>query len=166
MQLILAVGMTGQGKTHFVTEAAIKDKACLVFDVNNEYEYLPTNQPKAIQSRFVGDYKEFLEIVAQKRNTNIVFEEATGFFAGAVSKDVKKLIINKRHTKNNYFFIFHSWRSVPPGIFDLVNYCKVFKTNDNPDLVLKKYPQIYTAWVEVMRTDKRYVSKLVPLIQN
>lgn len=150
MNLFLIVGMTGQGKTTFILDNAIKDRKCFVFDVNNEYSFLPTFSGADIpQSRFIGDYKGFLEIVALKGESNIVFEEATGFFKGAVSKDLSKLIINKRHTKNNYMFLFHSWRSVPPGIFDLVNVAVVFKTNDNPELVLKKYPSVFKAWRKV-----------------
>jgi hypothetical protein len=164
MNLFLIIGMTGQGKSTFVKNHAIKDKRCFVFDVNNEYQYLPMDE-KAPQARYFGDYKYFLQLCKAKTKTNIIFEEATGFLKGAQGKDIRSLIIAKRHTQNNYFFIFHSVQSVPPDIYLLANYVILFKTNDNPDTIKKKYPRLLRDWLELMRQSGK-PCKHIKLIDN
>lgn len=134
MYLTLVIGMTGQGKSRF-TKAAIDDKRCFVYDVQNEYDFLefekPTDPPKE-RARYFGDMNIFLNKVETRRNCTIVFEEATAFLKGQIGKRLTNIIISKRHTQNNLFFIFHSINSVPPAIFDLCNWVVLFKTNDYP----------------------------------
>lgn len=139
--------MTGEGKSKYTRERLLKNDApCLVFDVNNEYGQhsqhtlnLPTNTALP-RSRYInGDINEFLSIAEKKRKTNIVFEEATGFFSGATGKQLRRMIINKRHTGNNYIFLFHSIRSVPPAILDWINYIVLFNTADDLPTIEKKH---------------------------
>lgn len=156
MNLILVVGSTGQGKSTFVKNT-IKGKNCLVFDVNNEYPEL--GKPFEPRGKFVGLPEEFLELCFKRANSYLVFEEATGFLKGAVSKDMQRLIIEKRHKNNNLIFIFHSINRIPPAIFELSNFCVLHKTADNPKIVENKYPALFKAFEKLQKAPK--FSKLI-----
>lgn len=157
MNLILVVGSTGQGKSTFVKDS-IQGKNCLVFDVNNEYPDLDTN-PLKPRSKYVGLPEEFLQICFKRANSYLVFEEATGFLKGAVSKELQRLIIEKRHKNNNLIFIFHSINRIPPAIFELSNFCVLHKTADNPKIVENKYPALFAAFQKLQKAPK--YSKLI-----
>ena len=108
-QTITIIGYTGQGKT-LTTKALIKGKKALIFDVNNEYEgfgYCDKNLDK----------EKFLNVALQVKNTCIVFEDATGFFSGKGEDNLRRLLVNKRHTNNTYIFLFHSIQDTPPIFF-------------------------------------------------
>ena len=143
MKLTLIIGMTQQGKSRYtksligynekgepISDAAKRN--CFVFDVNNEYPWLPMERPdeNLKQSRFFGDFEIFVNKCEIKRNNNIVFEEATGYLTGNIGRRMVKLIIGKAHTKNNYFCLFHSINSVPEAIIQVCNYVVLFKTMD------------------------------------
>lgn len=144
MNTFLIIGMTGEGKSEFIKRTLRPPKPMFVFDVNNEYKDLSLDM-KQTRSRYTGyndtggpDYlseKRFIELSREKRNSNIVFEEATGFFSGATGKELNKLLIEKRHTKNNLFFLFHTINSIPPGILEKANFAVLFKTGDTPQSI-------------------------------
>jgi hypothetical protein len=150
MYLILNIGMTGEGKTTW-TKNFIKGKNCLVFDINNEYQDLPTDW-KQKRGRFIGIHEDFIQICQIRKNTNLVFEEATGFLQGGISKDLQKLIIAKRHQKNNLIFIFHSINRVPPALFEMCNYVVLHKTADIEKQVEKKNPKLISAFRKLQRS--------------
>ena len=149
MNLIIIVGGTGQGKSTFVNKNLLKnqikknqfnkDVFCLspasrnqyIFDINNEY-ILPDDSVLRPHMRNVNcDDKQFINNCAQVKNTNIVFEDASGFLRGKQSKQVARLIVGRRHTNNNYIILFHSINRVPPELMEYCNYFVLFKTNDN-----------------------------------
>jgi hypothetical protein len=164
------IAMTKQGKSRkareMITLRGMDKFPCLVYDVNDEYgefrrdrdtgEYKPsTNLPtdtRLFRSRYANEdmnMKDFMEIVKTKRNCNIIFEEATAFFKGRTSEELCRMIINKGHTHNNYIFLFHSVRAIPPELLGYMDFVLLFKTNDSEDLVKKKDPKLLPAWLEL-----------------
>lgn len=140
MYLVPIIGHTGQGKTTLVNDL-IAGKNCYVFDVNNEYRDLqPDTFGLSNKMRNVDlNITRFVSVCGKLKNTNIVFEDATGFLQGRQSKEMSRLMAAKRHTGNNYFILFHSINRMPPEIMEMSNYIFLFKTNDNEDAIQKKF---------------------------
>jgi DNA helicase HerA-like ATPase len=163
MYAILDIGMTGQGKSHFVKNY-IAGRACFVFDVNNEYQDLNTNVNATRARHIAVDENLFIKQCHAKKNTICVFEEATGFFEGRTSKDLRRLIVNKRHTGNVYIFLFHSISSVPPRLMQFCNYVVLHKTGDEPYQVETKYPTLYPYYLKLrtMPHQSRLIIKTIP----
>lgn len=176
MKLTIIIGMTQQGKSRFTKTCIgyaedgrkINPRAqnnCFVFDVNNEYTWLPMERAdeNLTQSRYFGDFNTFVNKCAIKRNNNIVFEEATGYLKGNVGKKITQLIIGKAHTKNNYFLLFHTINSVPPEIIGVCNYVILFKTMDEPKNIKKSMnfliPQ--AAWIKKQPDHTRITIKTI-----
>lgn len=153
MYLFLIVGHTGQGKSTWVNEF-IKDKRQYVFDVNNEYKHLAPDLKYYPFMRNVDlDIKRFLSISERLESTNIVFEDATGFFRGRQSPLLIKQIVKKRHSKNNFLILFHSINRIPPELLEMCNYIVLFKTNDNLETIEQKFhnKQLNLAFEQVKR---------------
>lgn len=157
MNLFIVCGAPGMGKSPFIRNLIGTDKRCLVFDIANEYgqrtKYAGqkpvnlSNNNNDFRSRYVGDNLDyFINLCSKKKYTICVFEEATGFFRGATSKQTMRLIINRFHTQNTYCFIFHSINSIPPGIMEIANFVVLFKTNDQPETVYRKYINLGRAY--------------------
>jgi ABC-type cobalamin/Fe3+-siderophores transport system ATPase subunit len=145
---IIVVGCTGSGKSTLIksfTKSVDRTKL-FINDVNAEYfpdrEYISTTQ--------------FLEIAQKLKECVIVFEEATIFFSNRGSnKEMRELLVRKRHARNVIFLVFHSVRSIPHYIYDLCNYVFIFRTNDTAELVEKKHEHLFPAWRKVQ--NKRFV---------
>jgi hypothetical protein len=160
MYCIIDIGMTGQGKTKFAKDY-IESRKCFVFDVNNEYDLpLYGERSKDISC----DEKEFIKQCYLKRQTVCVFEEATGFFEGKTSKELRRLIVNKRHTQNVYLFVFHSITSVPPRLLQFANFVVLFKTGDEEYQVENKYPSLYPYYMKLktMQHQSKLIIKTIP----
>lgn len=146
MYCILLVGMTGQGKSYFVKKYTYK-RACLIFDVQNEYNDLPTDNRLSRSRTIDVNVKRFFSIVKNKRNTVCVFEEATIFFEGKTGEELRTSIVGKRHSGNVFLFCFHSISAIPPRILQLTDYVVLFKTNDEGHQVKRKYPSLYKTFL-------------------
>lgn len=155
MYCIIICGATGQGKTTFATKLISKlpNKKVFVFDVNNEF----SDQEKRLgwERHTQLDKKLFLEQVAEKRNTTVLIEDATGFFASRVSDKMLQLAQGKRHSGNTYIFLFHSVFYVPNNLNTFANYTVIFRTSDEVDKVLKKYPT-YAPYVAKLKRSPRF----------
>jgi len=159
----IVVGMTGQGKSHFV-KRMIKGRACFVFDVQNEYYELTPN-PQAQRARHLElNERLFVEQCAQRRNTICVFEEATGFFEGKLDRELRRLVLSKRHTGNVFLFCFHSISAIPPRLMQLTNHVILFKTADETYQVEQKFPTLapYFEKVRSMKTQHFLTIKMIP----
>lgn len=150
--LILVIGHTGQGKST-VAKKLCKSagKNAYIFDVNNEYE--------GFARHIDGDFNVFLDEVTEKTDTTVIFEEATGYLSGRIGDRIKKIVINKRHKRNNYIFLFHSIADVPPFLYRLSNYIYLLKTADLFEVVKQKEPKLLKAW-EKLQTAPKY-SKII-----
>ena len=163
MNCIVIIGMTGQGKSE-VVKKYIKGKNCLVFDVQNEYN-LSTDNSLSRSKDIDLDEKGFVEKVKGKKNTVCVFEEATGFYEGRLDRDMRRIILSKRHTGNVLMFCFHSISSVPPRLMQLTDFVILFKTVDEPYQVESKFPSLYSHYLKVKRLPK-YSFITIKMIQQ
>jgi len=159
------IAMTKQGKSRTAREMITGEFAnypCIVNDVNNEYGAIRRDRETGAalpgiglpdnvdlpRSRYIGgDINEYLSIVENKRYTTVIFEEATAFFKGRTSERLCKLVINKGHTYNNYVFLFHSIRSVPPELLGFMDFIYLFKTGDTEKVVADKAPGLLPYWL-------------------
>lgn len=148
MNCILLVGMTGQGKSKFAKEF-ITNKNCLVFDVQNEYTNLTVDNNSNRSRVLELNEKKFVELCKHKTNTVCIFEEATGFFEGKLDKELRRVVLSKRHSGNVFLFCFHSISSIPPRLMQLTNYVVLYKTMDEPYQVEDKFPSLYPYYVQV-----------------
>ena len=163
MYLFLIVGHTGQGKTTFVKDF-VNGKNQYIFDINNEYD-LPTDTAIFPQMRHVQmDVKKYVEVVQKLKNTNIVFEDATGFLRGRQSAEFMRLIVAKRHTGNNFLLLFHSVNRIPPELMEMANFVVLFKTVDNIDSMKKFNNATLTANFTELQTMPKFSKKIIKLI--
>lgn len=151
------IGGTGEGKTSFARQLT-NGKPCFIFDVNGEWQELPTDTTKP-RSRYWGDHNTFVDKAAQKHGgTFIVFEEATGFLHGKTQEDMRRLLIGKRHPVElggrNIIYLFHTIQSVPPFILDMANYIVLFKTGDDLGAVKKKRLKLVKPFLELQNAPK------------
>jgi hypothetical protein len=165
MKTFIVIGAPGQGKSEWVKEA-IRPCRSWVFDVQNEYGsrtkyqgqkplYFSDN-PNATQARYVPksmylreDVKRFMELAYFKKDTHVVFEEATIFLQGSMDDMVKTLIVNRIHSGNVYHFLFHSINSVPPRIMEMCNYVVLHKTLDEEHNVSFKYGRLFHHFLDL-----------------
>lgn len=155
MKSFIIIGMTGEGKSE-ITKAFIKKGNCYVFDVQNEYKDLNADTVTSARMRHIkSDIKEFRDKAEKLQGYNIVWEEATGFFSGAMNERMKRIILSKRHTKCNHFFIFHSIQDVPPFLFRLCNYVVLHKTNDIETDIERKRPELLQAFKKLKQKPPR-----------
>ena len=155
MNLILIVGGTGQGKSYYTNTRLLfnevrkingkdfyfvspKSKRQYIFDINNEYNLPPDNTTAPFMRHVACDDKIFIQNCKTLRDTNIVFEDASGFLRGRQSREIARLIVQRRHSNNNYIILFHSINRIPPELLEYCNYLVLFKTGDNlKDIDLK-----------------------------
>lgn len=157
--MYIVMGAPGMGKSPFA-QAMIKDRRCLVFDINNEYG-ARTKYPGQIalnlspdvrqpRCRFVGDdINVFTKLAMSKKNTVVVMEEATAFFRGKQKTLTSRLIIGRIHTGNTYVFLFHSINRVPPELMEIADIAVLFKTNDEEDTIKRKYRRLYEPYLQL-----------------
>lgn len=177
MKTFIVIGAPGSGKSPFIKEA-IRGRRSWVFDVQNEYgqrtKYpgekplgLSLN-PKDPQARFVPnqntlsikeDVMKFAQICTEKRDTNVVWEECTIYLEGRQQEAIKKLMVNKLHTGNFYYFVFHSIEAVPPRIMQMSDYCVLHKTGDNATNVASKYQRLFPYFMDMQ--DMAFGSRLI-----
>lgn len=128
------IGGKGTGKSTFVKERLkqVNPRAIFINDVNQEYT--------EIKEMPYMDSDDFTILAAKLQNAVIVFEEATIFFGThSQNKAMKNLLVRSRHTKNTIFLVFHSLRSLPTYIYELINFIILFKTNDNTKVIDSRF---------------------------
>ena len=163
---IVLVGATGTGKTTTACELlkGFNNRQNLIFDVNNEEKYKPF---KNIWNKNF-DFKNFVISANLQKNTDIVFEEATIFFSHSGStENIKKLLVQKRHTNNILIFNFHSLRQVPLFILDFCDLLILGKTIDNYRNIETKFAQfedIFEAFNIVQNSEDKYIKIFVELL--
>jgi len=159
----ICIGRRGCGKT--TTSKALLDKRpkgmpCMIYDINNEYkDYYPEE---------FDDFDIFLAKIADEKVKHhyIIIEEATIFFNTQSNfQDMKNVLVRARHTGNIIQLNFHSFGSVPKGIYNLLDYVIVFKTNDNLKNVTDRFdnPAVIAAFQEAQKSTDKYFQKTVSL---
>ncbi len=130
----IIVGATDTGKSFFLKEMLKKvpnKNSLYIYDIENEYKnFFPYP---------LVDFEEFVSKAVALSNCIMVFEEATIFFSSkSSSKELRTVMVQKKHTHNTVFLVFHSLRSVPRYIYELSDFITIFKTNDSPGLTAKE----------------------------
>lgn len=163
---VICIGASGCGKTTMTKkylDRKPKTMPVKIYDPNAEFtEYYP--EKLLYFDEFL--YSLFDEKHESVRNTYIVFEEATIFFSNrSDDKLMRNLLVRARHTGNIIWLNFHSFRSVPLGIFDLTDYAIIFKTNDSEKKVEEKFddPGLLQAYAECKASKDQHVSRLVKI---
>lgn len=159
----IMIGKRGCGKTTLSKKLMSQRPAempVIVYDVNKEYvQYYP--EP-------FEDFDVFLMRVSKEdtRHTYILIEEATIFFnVHSTAEEMKNLLVRARHTGNIIQLNFHSFSTVPKGIYTLLDYVTVFKTNDNEKSVTDRFdhPQVINAYREAIVSKDEHFYKTVKL---
>ena len=159
----ICVGRSGCGKTtktKQMLDAAPPQMPVMVYDINNEYfDYYP--QPfedfDVFLARLTGD---------EIKHHYIVVEEATIFFnTHSNFQDMKNVLVRARHTGNIIQMNFHSFSSIPKGIYNLLDYVIIFKTNDNEKSITDRFdnPAVLEAAREARASDDPHFCKAVKL---
>jgi len=159
----ITIGRSGCGKTTY-TRALLEKKPinmpCLIYDINDEYgDYYPED---------FEDFEVFLNRISDEKVKNhyIIIEEATIFFSTQSNfKEIKNVLVRARHTGNIIQLNFHSFSSVPKGIYNLLDYVTVFKTNDNLKNVTDRFdhPAVIQAYKNAIVSPDKYFYTTVSL---
>lgn len=162
MKAFLVVGSTGTGKTTFVKKLLTKSTCRkFIYDINKEYTEFKNEYV------FSSDFSNFSDVTETKRNCIIVYEEATIFFSNKGSdKLTTGQLVRKRHTNNILVFVFHSLRTVPLHIFDLIDFLVLHKTGDNIKLIERKFDgneKVLNSFFEVQQSKNKYEEKIISL---
>lgn len=180
MHSYIVIGAPGTGKSPFV-QTMIDGRRCFVFDVQNEYgtrtkyrgqkPLLLSTNPNDPRSRYVPrektlriDVERFMDMCRQKKDTNLIFEEATIFFEGRMGDQSKTIMVGRKHTGNNLFFVFHSINSVPPRIMELSDYVVLHHTIDQDYVVQYKYPILFRYFLDLQQKPLG-TRVIIPLMQ-
>lgn len=162
MKNIVICGFPGRGKS-YKTKEILADfqkntdgspRLNYMFDLNKEYTMFPNEVNKHFK-KFPGivEFKEFI-IERDIEGANIVFEEATAFFSnsGSIDQRTLNLLSRRFHTQNLNIFLFHSLRKIPLDIMDFVDFFFLYRTEDMPGNVEKKFkdhPKLIECYLDV-----------------
>ena len=159
----ICIGKRGCGKTTLskkLLDARPKGMPCMVYDINNEYK---SYYPEPFE-----DFDVFLVKISGEeiRRHYILIEEATIFFNTQSNfYEMKNLLVRARHTGNIIQLNFHSFSSVPKGIYNLLDYVTVFKTNDNEKSVTDRFdhPAVIQAYKDALASTDEHFYRTVKL---
>lgn len=130
MKVIAIIGRKKSGKTSLTSHLINRFERpnIFIYDINNEY-----TRKFGVRNDYKGEINpdSFLGHMKSKKNSLIVFEEATTYLSTkGREKDLLDLIYRSRHTNNVTILIFHSLADFPRYIFSGTDYIALFKTND------------------------------------
>lgn len=158
MNLFLIIGHTGTGKTFFTKKTILQtNKSNYIFDINNEYKNFKN-------SKIELDFNAFVLNSQNMINSNIIFEDSTAFMSGKIETEIKKIVVKKRHSNNNIFFLFHSIQDTPPFIFRLSNFIILFNTNDLQSQIKQKNERLLKPFIELKKENKLYNKKIIKMM--
>lgn len=162
MKSFLIVGSTGTGKTTFVKKILKLSKSKkYIYDINREYTEFNN------EFIFNSDFNFFCSATDKLKNSVIVFEEATIFFNNKGSnKSTTEQLVRKRHTNNVLVFVFHSLRTIPLHIFDLIDFLVLHKTGDNINLINRKFDgneKVIIGFNDCLKSVNKYEQKIINL---
>lgn len=171
--LTALIAGANQGKSYFAKELLISQNSpCFVYDIQDCYGPtstktgdLITNLPlakdreealvKYPRCRFFGTPDEFIELAQQRRHTTIVIEEATIFLEGKTHPNMRRLMVDRFHHRNNIIIMFHSVNAINPRILEMSDYIVLFKTGDSDAIIRRKCPKIYLDFLKLQKMPDR-----------
>ena len=159
----ICIGRSGCGKTTLtqqMLDQRPKGMPCLIYDINQEYgNYY--KEP-------FDDFDVFLAKLSMEdvRHHYIIIEEATIFFNTQSNfQDMKNVLVRARHTGNIIQLNFHSFSSIPKGIYNLLDYVIIFKTNDNMKSVTDRFdnPKVIEGYKEAIASPDEHFHKTIKI---
>ena len=155
----VCIGRRKTGKTTLTKRLLEKSKLKkVIYDINQEY--------KDFYDKPFVDFNVFLDKIVELKNSHIVIEEATIFFRQrSQAEQMINLLVRARHTGNIIQLNFHSFKSVPKDIYNLLDYVTILKTNDSLKDVKDKFDNkdIIKAFEEARESKNPYFNKTVSL---
>lgn len=171
-KLIIVAGHTGSGKTSHAMKIANDRKNLFVYDFQNHWGNtqfydengteikgnpckLITKNTELSKTRMRVspvnfNIHQYTHIVKHLKGFTMVVEEATGLFPnGTISQELIQIVLSKRHTKNDFIFVFHALHRVPPQFIEFINELHLFSTYDQDKNIQAKFPKIYSKWREI-----------------
>lgn len=158
---IVITGGTGSGKTTLAERMVSKVKIpglVHVYDINEEEIWEKYNNYRGV------DPDDFLGEISGKAGF-FIFEDASGFFdSRSVNKDLRKMLVAKRHNKQFFILLFHSLAQLPTWILPYVDTIILGNTRDKARKVCEfGYPELEEAFEEVRVKKQPYLFKYVHL---
>lgn len=158
---IICVGKRKTGKTTLskkLLESRPRSMPCVIYDINKEYT---SEYPEDF-----CDFDVFMNKIVDLRGHYILIEEATIFFrAQKHNEEMINLLVRARHTRNTIQLNFHSFKSVPKAIYNLLDYVTIFKTNDTLKDVKDKFdnPEVIKAYIDARDSNNPYFYRTVSI---
>lgn len=167
MKVIILIGRKRTGKTTFTCELINKlaRPKQLIFDVNNEY-----TRKLGVRNDYTGplEHDFFLDAALKEKNALIVCEEAATYLSNRGREEkLLKLMQESRHTNNSIIIILHSIQDLPPYIYNRSDYLGLFKTQDFPGAIDRKFKfnrQFMEAYTRVEASENPHEVVFYPII--
>jgi hypothetical protein len=160
---IFIVGGTGSGKTtlaYKMTKAVPPGANKVVYDINEEEIWEDDPTVENVRGELPEDFINAIEGVPGV----YVFEDATGFIDRSQNKQLRRMLVKKRHTPQAFIFIFHSLSQVPSWVLMFVDEIWLGKTTDKLRTSKEfNFPEIETAFEEIRKSNEKYIFKQIKL---
>ena len=163
--LTVIVGATGTGKTSIARDIFKDATHGCAFDIQQEYdlkglhEFVRGEKPiKFSVEPAYYEIEDYVRIIENSKGFTFLQEESTGyidshFFNSKIGKRLISCVVSKRHIQkesgggNNYIFIFHSLKSVPPKLWTYIDFFFLFPTvekdfDTSEPLILKAHSEL------------------------
>jgi hypothetical protein len=188
-QLKIFCGATGSGKTMEAMKETLNYKCLLVYDFQNQWHTITQidNGKEEIVSgagcRLIRFFKElsksrlrvspenfsindYIHIMKHVKGFTFVMEESTGLFPGGrIPQELIKQALSKRHTGNNFIFVFHAINRIPIQLIEFIDELYLFRTNDLESKVKSKIPGTFDKWQNIRKEAEKnpfYFEKILP----
>ena len=155
LKVHLIVGRRNVGKSHLINEFIdqIGANRCIVFDPNSEHSKSCSVDKFETVDEFMAEIYEIgvREKKWKEQPVYIFVEESTAYFRSKKDKSPRDeaMISRNRHLGIEFYFIFHSLRSIPLWILEYADNIFLFKTTDKKNAFYqawKKYPKVVEAF--------------------
>lgn len=133
MVVFTVIGATQTGKTTYVKNVILpRYRKGIVYDVQNQYPDLPFYKPNMKGWSRISptelSFEKFVLLGQAISGYLFIYEEATQFLEGKISREMKANLVGKAHTQNRFLFFFHAFSQIPPRILDFTDYIIQFRT--------------------------------------
>lgn len=165
--VIICIGKKGTGKSTTIREVlrGVKtvnpEKEFYICDPNREFLEFDSSFDPDIDNAF----NIYIDTIKHAKRSVIFVEEATIFLDPRKREGILvDKMVKARHDENIIIMNFHSWRSVPLYIFDMIDYLYLHKTNDTESKVKNKcdIPFVMDSFRNVNNKNKsKYYKELI-----
>jgi hypothetical protein len=169
----LVIGGRGVGKSTYLKQLADSQtaKKVLIYDTDdNRIWTYPKVELHQLKRWVSGKYKlidtnseaVINEMNAYLNDALVLVEDATKYIGSSLSKTLKNFILATKQRNIDLIFTFHSFRKVPPDLFNFSNYITMFKTGEDIAQFRAKIPsfeRVQQIYGEIQAHPSRYHNK-------